>query len=196
MSQAGGVILTEMVRRSGIGSGLSEALVPWSKPFATHDPGKILTDLVLSLATGGNCDSAIDRLRNQPEVFARVASNSTISQLFTTLSQVKPAKVLTAINTARVAARAHVWAHAGENSPLHRVSTESPLVIDLDASLPNSHSEKEGARPAWKKGFGFHPLISFVDHGLKGIGEPLSMLLRPGNAGSNTVADHIQVVKD
>ena len=70
------------------------------------------------------------------------------------------------------------------------------MVIDLDASLLNSHSEKEDARPTWKKGFGFHPLCSFVDHGLLGTGEPLATLLRPGNAGSNTAADHIQAVKD
>ncbi|NVM97020.1 transposase, partial [Arthrobacter wenxiniae] len=66
----------------------------------------------------------------------------------------------------------------------------------MDASLLNSHSEKEDARPTWKKGFGFHPLCSFVDHGVLGTGEPLVTLLRPGNAGSNTAADHIQVVKD
>ncbi len=196
VSQGGGVILTSMVKGSGLTAGLSQALEPWRKPFATHNPGKILTDLALSLATGGDCVSDVDRMRNQPEVFGRVASDPTISRLFTTLSQVKPAKALAAINTARAAARAHVWAHAGEDSPLHGVSIENPLTIDLDASLLNSHSEKEDARPTWKKGFGFHPLMSFLDHGIGGTGEPLAMMLRPGNAGSNTVADHIQIVKD
>lgn len=89
-----------------------------------------------------------------------------------------------------------MWAHAGEDSPLHGVSTENPLVIDVDASLLNSHSEKEDAHPTGKKRFGFHPSCSSVDHGLLGTGEPLVTLLRPGNASSNTVADHIQVVKD
>lgn len=196
VSQAGGAILTSMVRGSGLGAGLLGALGPWSKPFARHDPGKILTDLALSLATGGDAVSDVDRLRNQPEVYGLVASDPTISRLFKVLATVKPGKALAAINAARAKARAHVWAHAGEDSPLHGVSAENPLVIDIDASLLNSHSEKEDARPTWKKGFGFHPLCSFLDHGLLGTGEPLAMLLRPGNAGSNTVADHIQVVKD
>lgn len=67
MSQPGGVVLTSMVKGAGLGAGLSEALEPWRKPFATHDPGKIFTDLALSLATGGDTVSDIDRLRNQPE---------------------------------------------------------------------------------------------------------------------------------
>ncbi|MBM7848105.1 IS1380 family transposase [Arthrobacter roseus] len=196
VSQGGGAILTSMAKGSGLAAGLSEALEPWRKPFATHEPGKILTDLALSLATGGDCVSDVDRLRNQPEVYGLVASDPTISRLFTTLSQVKSAKALAAINSARAAARAHVWTQAGKDSPLHGVSDENPLVVDLDASLLNSHSEKEDARPTWKKGFGFHPLMSFIVHGLDGTGEPLAVLLRPGNSGSNTVSEHIQVVKD
>jgi len=70
-----------------------------------------------------------------------------------------------------------------------------PLVIDLDATLVTSHSEKEHAAPTFKRGFGFHPLCAFVDHGPDGTGEPLAILLRPGNAGSNTASDHITVVK-
>jgi hypothetical protein len=33
-----------------------------------------------------------------------------------------------------------------------------PLVIDVDATLATSHSEKESAAPTIKRGFGFHPL--------------------------------------
>ena len=138
----------------------------------------------------------MDRLRTQPGVYGLVASDPTISRLFTAVSAVKPAKALAAINTSRARAREHVWGRAGKNSPLHGVTAGNPVVIDLDASLLNSHSEKEDARPTWKKGFGFHPLISFLDHGTEGTGEPLAILLRPGNAGSNTVTDHIQMVKD
>lgn len=78
VSQAGGVVLTSMVKVAGLGAGLSEALEPWRKPFATHDPGKILTDPALSLATGGDSVSDIDRLRNEPEVYGLVASDPTI----------------------------------------------------------------------------------------------------------------------
>src|SRR5450756_1792982 len=49
--------------------------------------------------------------------------------------------------------------------------------------------------PTSKRGYGFHPLTAFVDHGPAGTGEPLAILLRPGNAGSNTATDHITVVK-
>lgn len=114
VSQAGGVVLTEMVKSSGLAAGLSKALAPWRKPFAIHNPGKILTDLALSLATSGDFVSDIDRLRNQPDVYGHVASDPTISRLFTTFSRVSPgkAKVLAAINTARAAARAHVWARS------------------------------------------------------------------------------------
>ena len=196
VSQAGGLILTDTVRVSGIGSGLSEALSLWRKPFAVHDPGKILTDLGLSLATGGDCLSDVDRLRAQPQVYGRVASDPTVSRLVTTLSTTAPKKALAAINTTRSAARAQVWGLAGDQSPLHGVSRDAPLVVDLDATLLSSHSEKEDARPTWKKGFGFHPLAAFVDHGAEGTGEPLAVLLRPGNAGSNTASDHIQVTRD
>jgi hypothetical protein len=64
------------------------------------------------------------------------------------------------------------------------------LVIDMDATLVTAHSGKEGAAPAWKKGFGFHPLGAW----LASTRECLAMLLRPGNAGSNTVAGHKEVL--
>lgn len=69
------------------------------------------------------------------------------------------------------------------------------MIIDLDATLVTAHSDKEHATPNWKKGFGFHPLCAFVDHQAVGTGEPLAIELRPGNASSNTAADHITVVE-
>ena len=84
---------------------------------------------------------------------------------------------------------------AGEHSPAAGASAKSPLVIDLDATLINVHSEKEQAAPTFKRGFGYHPLCAFLDHGSEGTGEPLAIHLRPGNAGSNTAADHITVTK-
>jgi hypothetical protein len=139
VSQGGGIVLTEMLKASGITAGLSEGLGPWRKPFAIHNPGKILTDLALSLATGGDFVSDIDRLRNQPEVYGLVASDPTISRLFKVLATVRPERALVVINKARAAARAHVWEQAGEDSPVHGASKDKPLIIDLDASLVNSH---------------------------------------------------------
>src|SRR5207244_12357586 len=70
-----------------------------------------------------------------------------------------------------------------------------PLVIDVYATLVTAHSEKEQAAPTFKRGFGHHPLVAFVDHGQQGTGEPVGVLLRKGNAGSNTAADHINVLR-
>jgi hypothetical protein len=103
--------------------------------------------------------------------------------------------VLKAIDTARAVARQRAWQLAGEHAPDHGSDAKHPLIIDLDATLVTSHSEKEHAAPTFKRGFGFHPLCAFVDHGPTGTGEPLAILLRPGNAGSNTAADHITVVR-
>lgn len=59
-----------------------------------------------------------------------------------------------------------------------------------------AHSDKESAAPTYKRGWGFHPLCAFVDHGLAGTGEPLAIRLRPGNAGANTAADHKKVLAE
>src|SRR5208337_1582757 len=64
------------------------------------------------------------------------------------------------------------------------------LVIDLDGTLITAHSDKEGAAPTFKMGYGFHPLGAW----LANTAESLAMLLRPGNAGSNTFADHAAVL--
>jgi hypothetical protein len=69
-------------------------------------------------------------------------------------------------------------------------------VVDLDATLITAHSDKEHAEPTFEKGYGFHPLCAFVDHGPDGTGEPLALRLRLGRAGSNTAADHIGVTRD
>ena len=69
-----------------------------------------------------------------------------------------------------------------------------PVVVDLDATLVGAHSEKEGATPNFKRGFGFHPMLAFVDHGAGGTGEPLAGMLRPGRANANTAADQIAVL--
>ena len=80
VGQAGGVLLTETIRVTGLGRGLSEALAGWRKPSAVHDPGKIITDLAISLVLGGEALSDIDALRSEPGVYGRVASDPTVSE--------------------------------------------------------------------------------------------------------------------
>lgn len=194
VSEAGAVGLVETVRVSGLDRALSQALQPWRKPQARHDPGKIVVDLALSLAVGGDCLADVAVLRDQPGVFGPVASDPTVSRLVDTLAA-DATKALAAIDVARAAVRARAWSLAGEHAPNHVASVDDPITVDLDATLLTAHSEKEQAAPTFKRGFGFHPLLSFIDHGAGGTGEPLSFLLRKGNAGSNTAADHITVAR-
>src|SRR3954463_11224970 len=86
------------------------------------------------------------------------------------------------LREAHAHARARVWELAG--APEH-------LTIDLDATLLTAHSDKEGAEPTWKRGYGFHPMLAYADQ----TGEALAGELRPGNAGANTAADQIQVAE-
>ena len=192
VSHAGTALLLRAGEKTGLLDALSQALAPWRKPLATHDPGKIVFDLAVSVAIGGDCLADIAQLRGCQDVFGPVASDPTVSRLITTLAaEVVPA--LAAINTARATARAHAWDAAGAAAPDVHCAQGGLVVVDLDASLLTAHSEKECAAPTYKRGFGFHPLCAFVDHGPEGTGEPVAMMLRPGNAGANTAADHITV---
>jgi len=195
VAHAGGVLLTRTVFATGLFGELCQELAPWRKPSAVHDPAKVLTDLALSLVLGGDalCDAAL--LRAEPDVYGLVGSEATISRTITALAA-DAKNSLNAIATARAVARSRAWDLAGERSPGHHASVSAPIVVDLDATLVTAHSDKESAAPTYKKGFGFHPLCAFVDHGRQGTGEPLAMQLRPGRAGANKAADHITVTRD
>jgi hypothetical protein len=194
VSHAGAVVLVDTVRFAGLDRALSAALAPWRKPTAVHDPAKVLLDVAVSLALGGDCLADIALLRAAPEVFGRVASDPTVSRLIATLAG-DPDRAVAVIDAARAAARRQVWRRAGAAAPDHGVDHRSPLIVDADATLVTAHSDKESAAPTFKRGYGHHPLTAFVDHGQAGTGEPVAMLLRPGNAGSNTAADHIAVIR-
>ena len=194
VGQAGGVLLTRTVAVTGLDRFLSAALAEWRKPLAVHDPGKIITDLAVSLALGGDCLADLGVLRGEPGVYGRVASDPTVSRAIAVLADDEPV-VVKAIDVARAAAREQAWKLAGFDAPDHGSDATHPLIIDLDATLLTSHSEKENAAPTFKRGFGFHPLCAFLDHGADGTGEALAIRLRPGNAGSNTASDHITVIR-
>ncbi|MEV0743558.1 IS1380 family transposase [Streptomyces sp. NPDC050549] len=186
VSQAGGVLLTETVRKTGLDGAISAALAPWRRPRAVHDPGKIVLDVALAVALGGDCLADVGMLRAEPSVFGPVASDPTVSRLVDQLAAAGP-KALTAIRAARAEVREHVWQLAGACAP----DAGGQVIVDLDGVLVLAHSEKQDAAATWKKTYGHHPLMGFVDHGPGGTGEPVAALLRPGNAGSNTAADHI-----
>ncbi|MEV7020141.1 IS1380 family transposase [Streptomyces sp. NPDC093991] len=186
VSQAGAVLLVETVRKSGLDQAISEALSPWRKPRAVHDPGKVLLDVALAVASGGDCLADVGMLRAEPAVFGPVASDPTVSRLIDALAA-SGEKTLQAIRSVRAQARQRVWRLAGQAAP----DAGGTVTVDLDGVLVIAHSDKEDAAPTWKRTWGHHPLMAFVDHGPGGTGEPVAALLRPGNAGSNTAADHI-----
>ncbi len=194
VSQAGAVSLVETMRSAGLDTALSSALSPWRKPSARHDPGKVIADLAIALALGGDCLADVGLLRAEPGVFGQVASDPTVSRTIDALADDAP-RALAVIEAARAAARSRVWQLAGEHAPDHGVNRDRPLIIDLDATLVTAHSDKEQATPTFKRGWGSHPIWAIADHGPEGAGEPLAFLLRAGNAGSTTAADHIAVVK-
>ena len=177
VGHAGARLLADLADRVGLTSGLSTAMAPTKQRHRGHDRGQVLVDLAVMIADGGTTISDLAVLRDQPSLFGDVASTPTA---WRTLDAVdNPA--LERIATARSRARSNVWA-AGADPGFY--------VIDFDATLITSHSDKHGAAATYKKGFGFHPLLAFLD----ATGEALAGLLRAGNAGSNTAADHVAVL--
>jgi len=143
------------------------------------------------LADGGEAISDLGVLRHQRALFGRVASDATAWRVLADLDD----QALSRLRAARAAARDVAWAQACETRGRLPASTAAGrevvgLVLDLDATLVICHSEKEAATRTWKKTFGYHPLLCFLDN----TGEALSGLLREGRAGSNTTADHITVL--
>ena len=104
---------------------MSSALAPWRKPTARHDPAKIVLDLAVALALGGDCLADVALLREQPGVFGPVASDPTVSRTVDVLAA-EAARALKAINGARAAARARAWRRAGAHAPDHAASADAP----------------------------------------------------------------------
>ena len=167
--------------RLGLGDALSARIPPRGERLPLHDRGKVLVQAMLMLAGGGEACTDIEHLRAQPALFGAVPSDST---LYRTVRQLDP-QILEGVWAAMSEVRAGVWRRAGATTG------NDPVVLDIDASLHEVHSEhKEGAAPNYKGGYGFHPLYCFAD----ATGETLAGLLRPGNAGANTIADHVAVL--
>ena len=186
ISSAGGSLLLATARATGLDRALGAGLAPWRAPRAVHDPGKVILDLAVALALGGDCLADVAVLRAQPTLFGAVASDPTVSRLVAALAADAEA-ALAAIGSARATARAASWS-------ARRPVAGGQVTIDLDATLVTAHSEKEHAAPTFKRGFGFHPLLAFADHGPGGTGEALAGLLRGGKATANNAADHIRVL--
>ena len=167
--------------RLGLGDSLSARIAPTGERLPVHDRGKVLVHTALMLAGGGESCADIEHLRLQPDLFGSVPSDSTVFRTFHQLD----ATTREGIAEAVAGMRAKVWSRSS-------VTTGSaPVVLDIDASLVEIHTDgKQGAAPTYKGGFGFHPMFCFA----VATGEVLSGVLRPGNAGANTVSDHLNVL--
>jgi hypothetical protein len=194
VSHAGSRLLADLADRATLSCQLAAALAHLGRPRAVHEPGRVLVDLAVAVADGAECIADIAVLVDQPGVFGPVASDSTVWRLPDRLGEPE----LAAVAAARAAAREVVWAQRAEVCALavpaaRAAGVDLPgLVIDVDASIVVCHSEKESAAPTFKHTFGYHPILAFLDNS----GEFLAGLLRPGNAGANTAADHITVLDE
>lgn len=190
ISSSGALLFREAIRVAGLGRGLSAALALWRPARARHDPGKVLLDLATAVALGGDCLADIAAIRAQPTVFGSVASDPTVSRLFAALAG-DVEEAVAAIRRARADARAAVWARRRPLAGAPGNRNGGQVIVDIDATLVTAHSDKEGAEPTFKRGFGFAPMCAFVDHGQHGTGETLGIDLRHGKASPWNSTDHI-----
>ncbi len=145
---------------------------------AGHDPGRVPSDLAVTLADGGGCLSDLRGVRDQAPLFGAVASDSTAFRLIDKITRTPG--LLDALEQAR--AREQVWKLTGP---------PGGVTIELDATLLTCRSDKEGAAGNFKGAYGFHPMLAYCDE----TRESMAALLRPGNAGANIATDQIAVAE-
>lgn len=191
VAQAGSVAIRLLSDRTGLSAELSKAMV--RRDFNSgHERGRVAADVAVLLADGGEAIADIDVLREQAGVLGPVASPPTV---WRTLGEVTAGR-LKKIAKARARVRRHVWAQVLDRLAASRVAgtelDDDLIVLDVDATIVVSHSEKENAAATFKPTFGFHPLGVWCDN----TSEFLAAKFRAGNAGSNTAADHIEVLTE
>lgn len=193
VSHAGLNVVTSFVDALGFRGLCEERLGQFVSSGARHRPGTILGSLAVMLAGGGEHVSDLDILRTGAGVFGNVASNATISRFFER-TVTNPDLFSYGFATLTRELRTRAWEAAGDRNPALKATALDPLIIDMDATLVTSHSDKEQALGTYKGGYGFAPFIASVDYGTgNGGGDVLTVLMRPGNAGANSAEDHIKV---
>ena len=174
-SQAGTHLLGRIAQQLGIAAGASAVLADTVSRSSAHDRGTVLTQVAMMIAAGGRCLSDLKTLRDQPALFGDVASDATV---WRAMHQVDEPHLAALVPVRQQACRRLL------------AQVDEPLVLDIDASLVASASDdKQGAAANFKGGWGFHPMLCFI--------EPLGLaagMLRPGNANANTIADQVAVL--
>jgi hypothetical protein len=193
VGHAGAILLRRCADRTGLTGALNKA-VPRGKGPGWWDRGTVLVCLATSIVLGATSMTDISLLAHQSLVFADPPSETTVRRMLAGLDTA----TLGRIAKARAKVRAQVWdllQRRPDGFPWLAVAGKlltGWVVIDLDATLITAHSDKQGAAATFKRGFGFHPLGAWCAN----TDESLAMLLRSGNAGSNTVTDHIRVLAE
>jgi len=177
---AGAGLLALCADRVGLTRALSVALLGMRLRRGRHDPGRVIRDLAVMLAAGGDSVSDMAVLGGQERLFGAVASQATVRRAIAWIAE-DPAR-LARLRAARARARARAWKLGAR---------PEQIIIDIDATLTTAYSQKEGAAGNFKHGFGHHPFCAYLD----GSREALGAILRPGNAGSNTAADQVAIVE-
>ena len=179
VSHAGTALLGQVTDKVGLTSALSLRLAGLKQRRRGHDPGVVIWDLAVMVADGGECVSDLGTTREQDALFGSVASDSTALRIVEKIASTPG--MVDAVRDTHASARARFWELDG---------APERLTVDVDATLITAHSEKEQAAGNYKHGYGFHPLGAYADE----TQEALAMILRPGNAGSNTAVDHKTVI--
>jgi hypothetical protein len=192
VGHAGAVLLRKAADRAGLTAALSAA-VRKAGTSPLLDRGIVLVSMAAAIALGATSMSDIAVLAHLAPVLGTAPSGPTVRRA---LDLAGTPAMLDRIARARARARAHVWTLIGGTPagfPWLAIAGKTLagwLVIDMDATLVTARSDKEGAAATWKKGYGFHPLGAWCAN----TRECLAMLLRPGNAGSNTFTGHRDVL--
>jgi hypothetical protein len=192
VGHAGTLLLRKAADQAGLTAALSGALrKTGASPML--DRGIVLVSMAAAIALGATSMSDIALLAHLAPVLGAAPSGPTVRRA---LDLAGTPAALDKIARARARARAHAWKlieATAAGFPWLEIAGKTLagwVVIDMDATLVTAHSDKEGAAPTWKKGYGFHPLGAWC----RNTRECLAMLLRPGNAGSNTFTDHQEVL--
>jgi hypothetical protein len=159
VSHAGSALLAQTAETLGLTRALSLSLASLKQRRRGHDPGRVIRDLVVMLADGGECVSDLGTVRDQEGLFGGVASDSTAFRVIDRIAS-EPGS-LEALRSAHARARERFWEHHG--------APES-LTIDVDATLITAHSEKEQAAGNYKGGYGFYPLAGYADETREALG--------------------------
>ena len=160
VSHAGVALLVELADRVGLTGALSDALVGTRERRSAHDPGRVLRDVAVMLADGGDCVTDVNAYRGQERLFGSRASETTIHRVRKAIDEA----LLARVRSARAEARARVW-DAG--------ARPGSITLNIDATLLTAHSEKELAAGNYKHGYGFHPLGCWLDETGEALGPSL-----------------------